>query len=132
MFLIRLNPEEKVAFLELAHHIARSDKDFSNLQKEIINGYCVEMQISDIKYNDKDFNLETTLSKVNSSQSQKIILLEVMALIYSDGILHKEEKKILNTMIERFELNNAIVDVYKQWSKSILALTTQGEALLHI
>ena len=132
MFLNRLNQEEKVAFLELAHHIARSDNDFSNLQKEIINGYCAEMQISDIEYNDKDFNLETTLSKVNSSQSQKIILLEVMALIYSDDILHEEEQKILNTMIEKFELSHAIADVYTQWSKSILALTIQGEALLHL
>ena len=132
MFLNRLNQEEKVVFLKLAHHIARSDHDFSNLQKEIINGYCAEMQISDIEYNDKDFNLETTLSKVNSLQSQKIILLEIMALIYSDDILQKEEQKILNTMIERFKLSHAIADVYAQWSKSILALTIQGEALLHI
>jgi len=132
MFLNRLNQEEKVAFLELAHHIARSDNDFSNLQKEIISGYCVEMQISDIEYDKKDFNLDTTLNKVNSSQSQKIILLEIMALIYSDDILHEEERKILNIIIDRFELNHAIADVYTQWSKSILALTIQGEALLHI
>lgn len=132
MFLNRLNQRGKSCFLELAHHIARSDNDFSSLQKEIISGYCAEMQISDIEYNDKNFNLETTLNKVNSTQSQKIILLEVMALIYSDDILHEEEQKILNTMIEKFELSHTIADVYTQWSKSILALTIQGEALLHI
>ncbi|CAA6815796.1 MAG: Unknown protein [uncultured Campylobacterales bacterium] len=132
MFLNRLNPEEKVAFLELAHHIARSDNDFSNLQKEIISGYCMEMQITDIEYNNETFDLVTTLNKIESEQSKKIILLEVMALIYSDDILHEGEKKILNTMIERFQLNNTIADVYTQWSKSILALTIQGEALLHI
>lgn len=29
MFLNRLNQDEKIAFLELAHHIARSDNNFS-------------------------------------------------------------------------------------------------------
>ncbi len=132
MFLIRLEENEKIAFLELAHHIARSDDDFSDLQKVIINGYCAEMKITDIDYNEKDFNLETTINKINSSQSQKIILLEVMALIYSDNILHKEEKRILDKMAEKFGVSGAILDVYTQWSKSILALTSQGEALLHI
>lgn len=132
MFLNRLNQEEKVAFLELAHHIARSDNDFSDLQKVIINEYCTEMQVEDIEYKEKDFVLEITLNKINSTQSQKIILLEVMALIYSDNILHDEEKKILDKMAEKFGISGAILDVYTQWSKSILALTSQGEALLHI
>ena len=90
------------------------------------------MQVEDIEYKEKDFVLEITLNKINSTQSQKIILLEVMALIYSDNILHDEEKKILDKMAEKFGISGAILDVYTQWSKSILALTSQGEALLHI
>lgn len=132
MFLNRLEENEKVAFLELAHYIARSDNDFSDLQKVIIHEYCTEMQVEDIEYKEKDFVLEITLNKINSTQSQRIILLEVMALIYSDNILHDEEKKILDKMAEKFGISGAILDVYTQWSKSILALTSQGEALLHI
>lgn len=132
MFLNRLREEEKVAFLELAHHIARSDNDFSDLQKIIINEYCAEMRIDDIDYKNSDFNLESTLNKINEIQSQRIVLLEVMALIYSDDILHNEEKKILDKMIEKFGLNPILADVYKQWSKAILSLTVQGEALLNI
>lgn len=37
MFLNRLEKEEKIAFLELAHYVARSDNDFSLSQKDIIN-----------------------------------------------------------------------------------------------
>ena len=55
-----------------------------------------------------------------------------MALIYSDNILHEEEKKILDIVLKRFGLNDVIADVYTQWSKAILALTIQGEALLNI
>lgn len=132
MFLNRLEEIEKIAFLELAHHIARSDNDFSDYQKSIINAYCNELQIDDIKYNSDNFCLESTLNKILNEQSKKIILLEIMALIYSDNILHEEEKKILDVMVDKFELNTVIVDIYTQWSKSILALTIQGEALLHI
>ena len=41
MFLNRLEKEEKIAFLELAHYVARSDNDFSLSQKDIINNYCI-------------------------------------------------------------------------------------------
>jgi galactose-1-phosphate uridylyltransferase len=132
MFLNRLTIEEKVAFLELAHHVARSDNDFSDDQKEIIAIYCLEMQIEDIDYKEEDYNLDTTLSKFQNSTNQKIILLEVMALVYSDNILHEEEKKILDAMIAKFDLNPILVDIYAEWTKSILAITAQGQALIEL
>jgi galactose-1-phosphate uridylyltransferase len=132
MFLNRLTIEEKVAFLELAHHVARSDNDFSDDQKEIIATYCLEMQIEDIDYKEEDYNLDTTLSKFQNSTNQKIVLLEVMALVYSDNILHEEEKKILDAMIAKFDLNPILVDIYAEWTKSILAITAQGQALIEL
>ena len=48
MFLNRLIGEEKIAFLELAHYVARSDNNFSESEKEIISKYCTEMQIDNI------------------------------------------------------------------------------------
>ena len=87
MFLNRLEKEEKIAFLELAHYVARSDNDFSDKEKNVINIYCTEMQISDVDFDKSSFNLGLTLSKIKSSQSQKIILLEIMALIYSDNMI---------------------------------------------
>ncbi len=132
MFLNRLKKKEKVAFLELAHHIARSDNDFSQVQKSIIATYCMEMQIDNIEYSEKKFDLNKTLSKIKSKKSQKIVLLEVMALVYSDNILHKEEKKVLDVMISKFKLSEALSTVYAEWSKSILALSTQGQALIDL
>jgi len=132
MFLNRLKKKEKIAFLELAHFVARSDNDFSKHQQEIIQSYCQEMQINNINYKQKKFSLDKTLSKVKLKESQKIILLEIMALVYSDDILHKEEKKILDYTIKKFGLDSNISLIYAQWSKAMLALTIQGEALLHI
>ena len=130
MFLNRLEKEEKIAFLELAHYVARSDNDFSDKEKNVINIYCTEMQISDVDFDKSSFNLGLTLSKIKSSQSQKIILLEIMALIYSDSILHQSEEIILQDIINKFQLDSKLIPIYAEWSKAILALSIQGEALI--
>lgn len=132
MFLSRLNKEEKVAFLELAYFMSKSDGDFSKQEQEMILTYCVEMDIANIQYKEKDFCIDRTLLKITSKQSQKIVLLELMALGYSDNILHHEEKKVLEKIIKNFELDMSLVDVYANWSKAMLALALQGEALINI
>ena len=99
MFLNRLEKEEKIAFLELAHYVARSDNDFSLSQKDIINNYCIEMQIENIEFNVNKFDIYNTLGKITNKKSQKIVLLEIMALIYSDNFLHEEERKVLEKIL---------------------------------
>ena len=132
MFLGLLKKEEKEAFLKLAHHVARSDGDFSEKQHEIISTYCFEMQIADTEYNENEFDLDTILKMFDTSKSQKIVLLEIMALVYSDNILHQEEKKIIDKMLELFGLNEVIATVYSEWTKAILAIAEQGKALIEI
>jgi len=132
MFLGLLNQEEKVVFLQLAHHMARSDGDFSDKQKEIISTYCYEMGIEDIEYDENSFNLNSLLKTIKNKESQKIFLLEIMALVYSDNILHEEEEKILNDMINIFGFEKNISTLYGEWTKAMLALTEQGKLLLKI
>jgi len=132
MFLNRLKKKEKKAFLELAHHVARSDNDFSEDQKNIIEKYCMEMQMEDIKYDESKFDIYNTLGKITSQRSRKIVLLEIMALIYSDDFLHEGERKVLEKVLEEFGLNYNLSIVYTQWAKTMLNLYTQGHALIEL
>lgn len=132
MFLNRLSTEEKTGFLELAHHIARSDNNFSESQKSILEKYCMEMQVEDIEYNEDDFDIYNTLDKIQNHRSRKIVLLEIMALIYSDDFLHEEERKVLEKILEEFGLNYNLSIVYTQWAKTMLNLYTQGNALIEL
>lgn len=132
MFLNRLEKEEKIAFLELAHYVARSDNDFSLSQKDIINNYCIEMQIENIEFNVNKFDIYNTLGKITNKKSQKIVLLEIMALIYSDNFLHEEERKVLEKILEEFNLNYNLATVYGEWAKAILSLYIQGNALVEL
>jgi hypothetical protein len=101
-------------------------------EKLVISTYCSEMQISDIDFNENSFNLEITLSKFQASESQKIVLLEIMALVYEDNILHKEEQKVLDAMLKTFNINQSMALVYGEWSKAMMALCIQGEALIRL
>lgn len=132
MFLNMLQEKDKANFLKLAHYMARSDSDFSNEQKEIIATYCYEMQIDDIDFDSLDFNLEETLKEVTDKLAQKVMLLEIMALVYSDDILHQEEAKVIDKMVEVFGLDRNIAKLYQEWTKNILAVTKQGELLLEL
>jgi uncharacterized tellurite resistance protein B-like protein len=132
MFLNRLEKEEKIAFLELAHYIARSDNDFSKLEENIINEYCIEMQIYNVNFDENLFDIDKTLSKISDKKSQKIVLLEVITLIYSDNYLHIGEQKVLDTIVEKFDIDKTLYVVYTEWAKSILALYIQGDALIEL
>lgn len=130
MFLKRLSHEEKVAFLELAYHIANIDDDFSVVEKEMIKSYCQEMEINDICYDKKLFDLSKVLAIFSNKQSQKIVLLEIFALVHSDLNVDVEETAIVNKMIETFALEPQLAIVYEQWAKAVLAIYIQGEALV--
>ena len=132
MFLNKLNTDEKVAFLGLAHYIARVDGDFSEDEKETIMIYCFEMQMEDIKYIDSKFNLDDTLNKFHIKEHQNILLLEIIALVYADGEVHIKEKEILDMIMKTFNIREALFSVYVEWSKAILAISEQGQALIKI
>lgn len=136
MFLHQLSTEEKKSFLELAYHFAWSNDDFSDAQKEIIRGYCNEMQIEDIVYDRKSFDIQGVLSKVKNPISQKIFLLETMALIYADNSsldsIHKGEREVLDLMVSSFGIDEKILNFYSEWTKCIFSLTAQGEILIRL
>ena len=75
---------------------------------------------------------ETGEIQFNNKKSQKIVLLEIMALIYSDNFLHEEERKVLEKILEEFNLNYHLATVYGEWAKAILSLYIQGNALVEL
>lgn len=132
MFLNKLEEKEKLAFLELAHYTAGKDNNFSLSEKDIINNYCLEMQIDNIGFDIEKFDLYRTLNEIKKPKSQKIVLLEIMILIYSDSFLHEEERKILEKILEEFNLSYHLATVYEEWAKAILSLYNQASALIEM
>jgi len=132
MFLNKLNSEAKEAFLLLAHHVARSDKSFLPIQKELISGYLREMNVNDVDYNEESFSLSECLEKVKDKYFQKVILIELLAIVYTDNIMHSLEKEIIDEIVDTWGVNSSLVVVYSEWSKNLLSLHIQGDALLEL
>lgn len=132
MFLNRLDPDEKSAFLALAHHVARSDAEFSSEELTVIARYCMEMQVDDIDYDEDQFDIDQIIGRFQSDNHRNIVLLELTTLIYADERLAAEEQQILDKLVERFDMNPYVSTIFKEWAKSFLSLCTQGEALIHL
>ena len=132
MFLNKLDTQSKEVFLMLAHHVARSDESFSDVQKSLIDGYAKEMDINDVEFDENKFSLEECLKTITDKDSQKIILMEILAIVYTDNIIHPAEKDIIDTIVDIWKINSSLVVVYGEWAKNLLSLHIQGEALLEL
>jgi len=67
-----------------------------------------------------------------SSISRKILLLEVMAIIYANNQYHPEQEEIIKFILDAFELSPYLVTVYTEWAKTVLSTYKQGEALINL
>lgn len=123
MLLMKLQTSEKFAFLQLAHYLARVDKDFGEKEKEIILEYCTEMGIENIDHFDfENFSLDDNLNKYKSKKSQKIVLLELMILIHIDNNIHFNEQEIIEKITKKFDIDMDSSNDFSQWGQSVAML----------
>lgn len=132
MFLNRLDNNSKEVFLSLAYYISTVDSSYANVQKTLIAKYLQEMNISDIEFKINEFSLVECVKKVTNNEYQKIILIELLGIINNDNIITPIEKEMLDTIVDTWNINSSLVVVYSEWSKNLLSLYVQGEALLEL
>lgn len=129
MYLNYLEKNEKIAFLKLAHIIAKSDNVFCDNEKIVINSYCAEMCIDDIKV-DLNEDLNLICSEFILNRSKKIVILELMSIINANGIFKESEKKIINELLQTFHLDSEFLNNVQEWSKALINLIDQGTTLV--
>ncbi len=131
MLLMKLKPKEKFAFLQLAHYLARIDSDYGEKEEEIILEYCSEMGIENDEYFDiKLFSLEDILKNFKSKKSRKIVVLELMVLIYADDKFHLKEQILISEINSIFKLSLDNLEFCSQWGKGIASLYSQGKLFI--
>lgn len=130
MYLMKLENNEKFAFLKLAYYIANIDGELDLEEINVIEEYCAEMGLEDIDMDLEGFNLQEVLKEIKSARSQKITLLELMVLIHSDDKFHKFESKVITDIAMAFNITQHQLDIYSQWGKMTSALFLQGELFI--
>lgn len=112
MYLNRLNSEQKELFIDLCIHASLSNNNFASEQKETINAYCTEMNITNVRY-ETDKTLDEILDRINEISTKdeiRIIILEITALIISDNIYDEREKRFMESIIEKTGISKEKLD----------------------
>lgn len=127
MYLNRLNSEQKELFLDLCIHASLSNNNFAAEEKNAIEQYCAEMQLSQVRYNAERTVDEAVnrILEISTNEELRIILLEITALIISDNIYDEREQKFMNDLADKIGFSkghldemlgclNELTDVYKK------------------
>lgn len=122
MFLNVLKDQNKELFLELCLHLSNSDGVFADSEKEVLKAYCKEMEITE-KTDLSMRPLENVVSILNNNANlveKKIVIMELLALAYVDGIYDENEKEEMNIIISGLEFSeNQVKEIIELLNKYI-------------
>jgi uncharacterized tellurite resistance protein B-like protein len=121
MFLAELTPEEKTAFLELASLMAQIDGYLSVYESSILEKYQKEMGLENYKI--EGLPLDDILKRFHNERSKKIVLTEILQLIYSDGVFQDEERESIRLIKESFGIERKEYESFKDWINKIMELS---------
>ena len=132
MFLGKLSEKEKNAFISLSVHASNSNGDFAEEEKMMIQEYCKEMGIPFFDANNAISMDEVIAVFLESERSiKKIVLIETLGLVYSDGVFDESEKGFISDFAKKIGLTEE--DVVKQTAaikEYLAALKKVAEAIL--
>lgn len=113
MFLNQLTDIEKEAFISLSVHAANSDGVFADEEKVMIHEYCREMELDDPD-EDNIMSMKDIMAVFSKADihNKKIVMLEILGLVYSDGEYATEEENFVKTYAMEVGLTEE--DVEKQ------------------
>jgi tellurite resistance protein len=125
MFLTKLQQEEKEAFLELAYLMATIDGKFSVFENPVIVKYQKEMNLEDYKI--KGLAIDDILKVFKEERSKHIVLIEILRIVYSDGIVHENEQNSIRLIKEHFGFDPNKYATFKDWIVGIKELANYPE-----
>jgi hypothetical protein len=106
MYLNNLNNDEKNSFLELAKFISEVDGVTSFEEILVINQYLREMGFNeDFKFQFKSLDEIIKSFEYSSLKNKKIVLFEMLVLVYSDNKFCIREEEVINLLVESFNIN---------------------------
>ena len=131
MFLNQLSDKEKNAFISLSVHASKSNGVLAEEEKAMIQEYCKEMDIPLFDANDA-ISMDEIVAVFNESELtiKKIVLLETLGLVYSDGEYDDSEKGFVIEYANKIGLTDEDVEKQTEAVKTYLdALKKVAEAI---
>ena len=111
MFLNRLSSEQKELFLDICIHASKSNDNFSEEEKLVIEQYCDEMHI-DVRFDENNPADEAAakLAELSTPTDQRIILLETASLLLSDNTYDEDERAFYESLAAKLGVSREQAD----------------------
>lgn len=99
MYLSVLDLETKHLFLDLELYISKTDGEFNDLEKQIIDTHCIEMHIDNNNYQ-CELPLSVVYEKLEkcTEEEKRIIFIELLAVVLADKVYHQSEKILVDRL----------------------------------
>ncbi len=114
MFLNLLEDENKLLFLKISMKAAMINDEFTPEEEELLYAYCREMNIPEtIPYGDEDYEeILDELSVQADDVEKKIVILETLGLVRTDGHYDEKERSFMEYLAKRLDVNVSVLDYF--------------------
>ena len=129
MFLSNLSIKEQYFFLELADKLIHLDGESRVSEQALFSSYITEMGLTK-DYEIQGIDTETILNSITTSQIQKIIYIELLALCNIDLDFNIKEKEFMRQIAVGFNLPHAFIINCELWIKEINNCYKKGYSLI--
>lgn len=123
MYLVGLESTEKPAFYALAKHLAKADEGVLSEERDVLDLFKQELGLQD---EPAEISVEDACREFASTASQRIALLELLLLAYSDGDIGPNEKKLLDRVAVAFGMAQTQFANAQVWAQGMNALNRSG------
>ncbi|MCU6707247.1 TerB family tellurite resistance protein [Paenibacillus sp. J5C_2022] len=132
MFLHFLEQQvHKLAFLEIAHLAAKADGNVNWKERGKLRSYIEEMGLLDVDIDlSNPRSLAEIASAVQDKSVQKIFLIEILMLLYTDGDYNDEEKEIVTDLKDLFGFSDETYESMREWVIAMDKLKIDGIKLI--
>ncbi len=127
MYLNKLSEEQKNLFLDLCIHAAMANNVLADEEKELIDRYCAEMDITSPRYSAETSveDVRARLAEISSGSEKRIIALEVAALMLADNEHDESEKSFMRELIQSLGITDDEYDKILDFVGKIIGLYSE-------
>ncbi len=129
MFLTSFTPEQKEAFICLAHNVVVSDGDLTVGEEMMMEDMRREMNL-DSTYEPHYLDINGIESIFPSKRTRGIAMISLIRLAYADGSFEIEEQCFLKDLCEAFEILESDFQLIDNWVRRLMSLEREANIFL--
>jgi len=136
MYLAQLNDEYKKSFLFICHKLASSNGVYEESEAVLLEQFQKEMgtsfSLGEIKSNEAGNDIEAVLAEIGDIDSQRILCMELMVLVYANDNYDEIQRDIIDTVKSCFGFDDSLMVLMEEWARNLNSLNRQGQALIDL